>query len=236
MEPLRVLLVDDHTLFRRGIESLLASRQGIKVVGDAADGCEAITLAKETMPDVILMDIDMPGCDGLEATRQIKRELPHVKIVMLTVSDDDDKLFEAIKSGARGYLLKDLEAYQLFDMLESIRRGEAPLSGLVAARILEEFTQSKLDSPQEPEPAVVHTATDELSAREIEVLELVVDGKTNKEIAEALVITENTVKNHLSNILDKLHLQNRIQLAVYAVRQGLVGSAPDAPPGPVDDR
>lgn len=222
MEPLRVLLVDDHTLFRRGIESLLVARQGFEVVGDAADGNEAIALAKETMPDVILMDIDMPNCDGLEATRQIKRALPYVKIVMLTVSDDDDKLFESIKSGAQGYLLKDLEAYQLFDMLESIRRQEAPLSGLIAAKILAEFSHPKAEQPQVPAPVVTHTTTDALSAREIEVLELIVNGKTNKEIADALLITSNTVKNHLSNILDKLHLQNRIQVAVYAVHQGLV--------------
>ena len=228
MEPLRVLLVDDHTLFRRGIESLLVARQGFEVVGDAADGCEAIALAKETMPDVILMDIDMPNCDGLEATRQIKHALPYVKIVMLTVSDDDDKLFEAIKSGAQGYLLKDLEAYQLFDMLESIRRKEAPLSGLIAAKILAEFSHPKLAHPQAPEQAAAHTTTDALSVREIEVLELIANGKTNKEIADDLLITPNTVKNHLSNILDKLHLQNRIQLAVYAVRQGLVKDNPTA--------
>lgn len=221
MEPLRVLLVDDHTLFRRGIESLLVAHQSFEVVGDAADGYEAIALAKETMPDVILMDIDMPNCDGLEATRQIKHALPYVKIVMLTVSDDDDKLFEAIKSGAQGYLLKDLEAYQLFDMLESIRRKEAPLSGLIAAKILAEFLHPKADHAQAPAQVVAHS-TDALSAREIEVLELIVNGKTNKEIADALLITANTVKNHLSNILDKLHLQNRIQIAVYAVRQGLV--------------
>jgi two-component system nitrate/nitrite response regulator NarL len=228
MEPLRVLLVDDHTLFRRGIESLLASRQGIQVVGDAADGLEAIALARETMPDVILMDIDMPRCNGLEATRQIKRELPYVQIVILTVSAADDNLFEAIKSGARGYLLKDLEAYQLFEMLESVSRGEAPLSGLVAAKILEELRQTMPDSLQGPESGVAGEAADALSAREIEILELVVDGKSNRQIAETLCITENTVKNHLSNILDKLHLQNRIQAAVYAVRQGLVEHAPDA--------
>jgi DNA-binding NarL/FixJ family response regulator len=229
MEPLRVLLVDDHTLFRRGIESLLASRQGIEVVGDAADGFEAVARARETVPDVILMDIDMPRCNGLEATRQIKREMPHVKVVMLTVSDDGDNLFEAIKSGAQGYLLKNLEAYQLFDMLDSVSRGEAPLSGLVAARILEEFTRPEPGDSQGPEMAIVEETTERLSAREIEVLELVVAGKTNKQIAATLVITENTVKNHLSNILDKLHLQNRIQAAVYAVRQGLVANATEAP-------
>ena len=230
MEPLRVLLADDHTLFRRGVEALLASRACLKVVGSAADGFEAIALARETMPDVILMDIDMPRCDGLTATRQIKRQLPHVHIVILTVSDDDDKLFEAIKSGARGYLLKNLEPYQLFDMLEGITRGEAPLSGLVAAKILEAFGQpaSKVDSkldpklPSEPVSSAGEDVTEHLSAREIEVLELVVNGRSNKEIADALVITENTVKHHLSNILDKLHVQNRIQLAVYALRHGLV--------------
>jgi len=229
MEPLRVLLVDDHTLFRRGIESLLASRQGIEVVGDAADGFEAVARARETVPDVILMDIDMPRCNGLEATRQIKREMPHVKVVMLTVSDDDDNLFEAIKSGAQGYLLKNLEAYQLFDMLDNVSRGEAPLSGLIAARILEEFTRPGPDDSQKPEMSIVEETTERLSAREIEVLELVVAGKTNRQIAATLVITENTVKNHLSNILDKLHLQNRIQAAVYAVRQGLVANASEAP-------
>jgi two-component system nitrate/nitrite response regulator NarL len=216
MEPLRVLLADDHTLFRRGLESLLATRQDIQVVGNARDGLEAISLARATMPDVILMDIDMPRCDGLEATRQIKRELPHTKIVMLTVMDDDGIVFEAVKSGAQGYLLKDLEAYQLFDMLEGLRRGDAPLSGGIAAKILEEFTHPELDPGLQPE------ATEELSERERQVLELLVTGKTNKEIAEILVITENTVKTHLTNILAKLHLQNRIQAAVYAVCQGLV--------------
>ncbi len=217
---LRILLVDDHVLFRKGVTALLSSRQDMQVVGEAGDGLEAIALARGTLPDVILMDIGMPKCDGLEATRRIKREMPYAKIVMLTVSDEDQHLFEAIKSGAQGYLLKNLEPYQLYDMLESISRGEAPLSGAMAAKILEEFTRPDPGSAQEPE------ARDELTTREIDVLELVAEGKTNKEIASTLVISENTVKIHLRNILEKLHLQNRIQAAVYAVRQGLMDETP----------
>jgi len=212
----RFLLVDDHVLFRKGVAALLAGRQEIEVVGEAGDGLEAITVARETLPDVILMDIGMPNCNGLDATRRIKREMPHVKIVILTVSDDDQNLFEAIKSGAQGYLLKDLEPYQLYDLLESIERGEAPLSGAIAAKILKEFTQPNQDNAQDPE------VIDELTAREISILQLVSEGKTNKEIASILFISENTVKIHLRNILEKLHLKNRIQAAVYAVRQGLV--------------
>ena len=126
---LRILLVDDHVLFRKGVAALLTRRQDMQVVGEAGDGVEAISAAREILPDVILMDIEMPKCDGLEATRRIKREMPSVKIVILTVSDDDKNLFDAIKNGAQGYLLKDLEPYQLYDLLESISRGEAPLSG-----------------------------------------------------------------------------------------------------------
>jgi len=213
---LRILLVDDHVLFRKGVAALLARREEMQVVGEAGDGLEAISAAREILPDVILMDIGMPNCNGLDATRRIKREMPHVKIVILTVSDDDHDLFEAIKSGAQGYLLKDLEPYQLFDLLESISRGEAPLSGAIAAKILKEFTRPDKTSEQEPE------LIDDLTAREISILQLVSEGKTNKEIASILFISENTVKIHLRNILEKLHLQNRIQAAVYAVRQGLV--------------
>ena len=213
---LRILLVDDHVLFRKGVAALLAGRQEMQVVGEAGDGLEAITAARETLPDVILMDIGMPRCNGLDATRRIKREMPHVKIVILTVSDDDHNLFEAIKSGAQGYLLKDLEPYQLYDLLESISRGEAPLSGAIAAKILKEFTRPNRGLAQEPE------VIGELTEREISILQLVTEGKTNKEIASSLFISENTVKIHLRNILEKLHLKNRIQAAVYAVRQGLV--------------
>jgi two-component system nitrate/nitrite response regulator NarL len=215
MEPLRILLVDDHVLLRKGLAALLAPRRDIEVVGEAGDGLEAIARARETMPEVILMDIHMPGWDGLEAVKIIKREMPHVHIIMLTVSDEDRDLFSAIKNGAEGYLLKNLEPYQLFDMLEGVRRGEAPISGAMAAKILQEFRQPT-QSMAKPE------AREALTPREIEVLERVVEGAINREIAEALVITENTVKIHLHNILEKLHLQNRIQAAVYAVRQGLV--------------
>jgi len=217
---LRILLVDDHVLFRKGVAALLARRPEMEVVGEASDGLEAITAAREIIPDLILMDINMPKCDGLEATRMIKRELPHAKIVILTVSDDDQNLFEAIKSGAQGYLLKDLEPTKLYDLLESVSRGEAPLSGVVAAKILKEFARPNKD------PAPMPEMIDELTPREMDILQLVVDGKTNKEIAASLFITENTVKIHLRNILEKLHLQNRIQAAVYAVRQGLVNEPP----------
>jgi DNA-binding NarL/FixJ family response regulator len=222
MEPLHILLVDDHVLFRKGVAALLSSQRDMEVVGEAGDGLEAIAKARETAPDIILMDISMPKCDGLEATQRIKQEMPNVKIVMLTVSDDDQNLFEAIKSGAQGYLLKNLEPYQLFDLLKSISRGEAPLSGVIAAKILNRFTRLDLDATQQPE------ATNELTQREIEVLELIVEGKTNKEIASTLVISENTVKIHLRNILEKLHLQSRIQAAVYAVREGLVEGTPQS--------
>jgi DNA-binding NarL/FixJ family response regulator len=216
VEPLRILLVDDHILFRKGIVSLLKSREDMKVVGEAGDGVEAVTQARQTLPDIILMDINMPLRNGLEATRIIKQEMPHVEIVMLTVSEDDDDLFAAIKSGAKGYLLKKLEPEQLFDMIDGVRRDEAPISGVMAAKILQEFKQPGQTTRDQPEPA------DELTPREIEVLEQVVAGATNQEIAETLHITQNTVKIHLRNILEKLHVQNRIQAAVQAVREGLI--------------
>ena len=219
-DPLRVLLVDDHVLFRKGVEAVLATHPEVEVIGEACDGQQAVALARETMPDVILMDIAMPECNGIEATRRIKSEMPHVKIVMLTVSDDDQDLFEAIRAGAEGYLIKDLKAHQLFDFLDAVSQGGAPLSSLLAARILHEFQQ-----PADPDAQAPETAGP-LTAREIEVLELIVEGQSNKEIAEALVISESTVKNHLRNILEKLHLRNRIQAAVYAVRQGLVTDPP----------
>jgi two-component system nitrate/nitrite response regulator NarL len=220
-DPLRVLLVDDHILFRTGVRAVLASRSDVEVVGEAADGNEAVTLARETMPDLILMDIKMPGCDGLEATRLIKQEMPNVKVFMLTVSESDEHLFEAIKGGAEGYLIKDLKARQLFDALEGVTRGEAAFSGVIAAKILKEFERASKGPEEGPR------AAEPLTGREVEVLQLVSEGKSNQEIAQELVISESTVKNHLRNILGKLHLQNRVQAAVYAVRKGLVEGTPD---------
>ncbi|MGE5263200.1 MAG: response regulator [Acidobacteriota bacterium] len=227
MTTMRVLLVDDHILFRKGVAAILGSRPDLEVVGEAGDGLEAAERARETMPDIILMDINMPRCNGLEAVKAIKQEMPHVHIIMLTVSERDLDLFAAIKNGAEGYLLKNLEPEQLYEMLEGIRRGESPISGALASKILNEFRQPSASQPPSPEVG------NGLTAREIQVLELVVEGETNKEIAADLSIAEDTVKIHLRNILEKLHLQNRIQAAVYAVRQGLVSSEPDSnnPPG-----
>lgn len=216
MELLRILLVDDHILFRKGIASLIASRPDMKVVGEAGDGIEAVSLAKETRPDVVLLDVNMPRRDGLETVKVLKQEIPSADIVMLTISDDDYHLFEAVKGGAKGYLLKNLEPPQLYDMLDKVRQGEAPISGVMAAKILREFGQPAESEAKPPEQG------NELTPREIQVLEQVVKGASNKDIADSLHIAENTVKIHLRNILEKLHVQNRIQAAVHAVRKGLV--------------
>ena len=212
MKPIRVLLADDHSLFRKGLASLLSSNKGFKVVGEAQDGTEALNKAKDLKPDLILMDVYMPGGNGLEATRQIKEALPSVKVVILTVSEEDKNLFEAIKYGAHGYLLKKIEPRDLFEMLRGVFRGEAPISRATAAKILNEFA------------AQAHRATEEmpeekLTPKEREVIEFLTKGWTNKEIGNKLGITENTVKNHLKNILDKLHLENRVQAAAFALER-----------------
>ena len=214
MEAIRVLLVDDHPLFRKGLASLLAMEKGFKVVGEAQDGMEAIRKARDLTPDVILMDIYMPGCDGLEATRHIKEALPNAKVVILTISEEDRTLFEAIKCGAHGYLLKKVEPKKLFEMLRGVVRGEAPISRSTAAKILKEFAeQARREAREAPE--------EQLSPKEREVLVLLTEGLTNKEIGNKLGITENTVKNHLKNILDKLHVENRVQAATFALQKKL---------------
>jgi DNA-binding NarL/FixJ family response regulator len=212
---LRLLLADDHRLFRDGLRTLLEKQADIQIVGETSDGPETVLAAHELKPDVILMDINMPKCTGLEAVQTVKAELPQIRIVMLTVSDDDQNLFAAIKSGADGYLLKTIEPHELYEMLGRVHQGEATISGLMANKILHEFRQMK-------QHGIHPEAAEELTGREVDILECVVQGESNSEIAASLDITENTVKIHLRNILEKLHLQNRIQAAVYAVHQHIV--------------
>lgn len=209
----RILLADDHILFRKGLAQLLNTQPDFQVVGEASDGLEARDKARELMPDLILMDIDMPRCDGREATRLIKSDLPYVVIVILTVSDDEQDLFAAIKNGAQGYLLKKIDPADLFEQLRGLARGEAALSRLMANKILREFARG--------EPPQGTDGDGALTERERQVLRLVARGLSNRDIAATLVIAENTVKNHLRNILTKLHLENRVQAAAYALREGL---------------
>lgn len=219
---MRILLADDHALFRDGLASLLVA-WGHDVVGQAADGVAAVDLAARLRPDVVLMDVAMPGGGGLGATREIAAATPGVAIVMLTASEDVDDLFAAIKAGARGYLLKNLEAAELRGMLEAVGRGEAAITPAIAARMLTELARSP--GPQAHAPAPGARDPDRLTDRELGVLRLVVAGRRNKEMAAELGISENTVKFHLRNILDKLHAQSRAEMVALAVREGLL---PDA--------
>ncbi|MDP2948090.1 MAG: response regulator transcription factor [Chloroflexota bacterium] len=214
MQAIRMLLVDDHILFRRGLISLLSTQKDMEVVGEAADGLEALEKTRELMPDIILMDITMPNCDGLEATRLILDEMPYVKIVMLTVSEEEGNLYESVKSGAKGYLLKNLEPDLLYGLIRSVAAGEAALSPVMASKILKEYAGQGAGVPEEVGRGQRTTA------REEEILNLVVEGLGNKAIAQRLSISESTVRNHLHNILGKLQLQNRVQLAIYASRRG----------------
>ncbi|MDO8691128.1 MAG: response regulator transcription factor [Dehalococcoidia bacterium] len=214
---MKVLVVDDHVLFRKGLVNLLSSQEDIEVIGEADDGFEALEKTRDLMPDIILMDITMPRCDGLEATRLIKAEMPYARIVILTVSEEESDLYQAVKHGAQGYLLKSVDPDDLFRLIRAVNHGEAQISPPVASNILAEFS-SAVSPPPAPEDA--------LTSREREVLDLVARGATNKGIAASLSITENTVKNHLKNILEKLHFQNRVQAAAYAVRHELARRSP----------
>lgn len=222
MNAIRVLIADDHTLFRQGLSSLLQQQKGLQVVGEAVDGWEALAKARELQPHLVLLDVAMPRCNGLEATRLIKRELPDVNVIILTVSEKDEDLFAAVKAGAKGYLLKNAEFEELVRAIEAVAGGAAVVSPSMAVKLLNEF--AAVAAKDSLRTRAEGTA---LTERETEVLQLLAKGATNKEIANTLVIAENTVKTHLRNILDKLHLHNRIQAAAYAVREGL---APEGPP------
>lgn len=214
---MRVLIADDHALFRDGLRSLLEAR-GVDVVAEARTGREAVALTREHHPDVVLMDLTMPELGGLDATRLISAELPEVRVVVLTASEEDSDLFEAVKGGAQGFMRKDLEAETFFTLLEGVTRGEPALTPQLARKVLQEFGRASA----RPAPKSVDTLTE----REREVLELLVEGVTsNRDLAERLFVSENTVKYHLRNILDKLHVQNRAQVIAYALRHGLVDPA-----------
>lgn len=216
-EPIRILLVDDQPLFRGAIAALIAGQDDMVVVGEAENGLEAVEKAHALVPDLVVMDIEMPIMNGVEATRLIRERLPGVKVVMLTVSETDDHVFDAIRFGAHGYLLKDLRPEQLYDLIRSVMRNETPLSPAIAGRLLKEIQSgaTKRNSSLTPtqEPAITR--------RELEVLQFVAEGMSNKEIGKRLWITEGTVKNHVHNALEKLQMENRIQATAYIVRQGL---------------
>ncbi len=216
---MKILLVDDHALFRESLQNLLALH-GYQVVATAGDGLEALELARRLHPDLILMDIEMPGCDGLTATRLIKAEMPDTKIVMLTVAQQDESLFEAIKSGASGYLLKSSRASQLLGQLGQIAEGRVALSPGLADKILEEFARMgrQLESNSERVEA-----TADLTARQREILTLIAQGMTYEEMGKTLGLSERTIRYHMGEILQQLHLENRSQVIAYAARMGLTG-------------
>lgn len=215
---LRILLVDDQPLFRRALATLISAQFDLTVVGEAENGRDALEKVRALRPDLVIMDVNMPvasGVDGVAAIRQAGFTIP---IVMLTVSEDDDDLFESIKAGANGYLLKNVRPEQLFDDLRGVMRGEAPIAPAVASKLLEALRTGGIPARGQPAPSAGPDSG--LTRRENEILELVADGLSNKEIANQLTITEGTVKNHVHNALEKLHLTNRVQAAAYAVRQG----------------
>ena len=221
MSKIRVLLADDHHLFREGLANILNGQPDFEAVGEAKDGLEALIKARELRPDLILMDVGMPVCDGLEATQRIKQELPDVTIVMLTVRDEDDKLFEAIRNGAQGYLLKSIRRQEMLSLLRGAVRGEAAIPPVLGGRMLEEFR--RIDR-QKAEDAADKQAI--LTAREQEVLVLVAAGASNKQVAERLNLSIHTVKSHMRKILAKLQLTSRREAASFARREGLI-----PPPG-----
>ena len=210
-DVIRILIADDHAIVREGLRSLIATESGMELVGEATDGVEAVTQARLLQPDVILMDMAMPRKDGLTAIREIKQELPDARILVVTSFAEDDKVFPAIKSGALGYLLKDSAPHDLLNAIRSVYRGEVSLHPTIARKLIRELNQ----------PTDLPPTSDPLTEREVDVLRLVAQGLSNDEIAGRLTLSERTVRTHVSNILDKLHLANRTQAALYALREGI---------------
>jgi DNA-binding NarL/FixJ family response regulator len=228
---MNVLLVDDNRLMLEGLQNLLEAHN-IEVAGVAFNGLESIELARKVEPDVILMDIRMPRCDGLTATRLIKSEMPEVKIIILTTSTEDDDLFEAIKSGACGYLLKSIDTDELVEALNQVQQGTPPFSPGLAAKLLEEFKRfSNSKEPISPKSSEKKTEAppsgSRLNARQIEVLRLVADGLSYKEVGARLFLSERTIKYHMAEIMNRLHLQNRAQVLAFAGQMGLTDYKPN---------
>jgi len=215
-EHIRVLIADDHALFRRGLELVLATEPDIDIVGEATDGVEAVEQAEQLAPDVVLMDVRMPAMGGIEAARRIRAAQPAVKVVMLTVSEEEDDLFGAVRAGANGYLLKEVSIEEVAEAVRAVHRGHSLISPSMASKLLSEF--NVLSRRVEDQ----HGGSPRLTDRELEVLRLVARGMSNKEIAADLVIAENTVKNHVRNILEKLQLRSRMEAAMYAIREKLI--------------
>jgi NarL family two-component system response regulator LiaR len=216
--PIRVLIADDHAILRKGIRALLSTEPDMEVVGEASDGLETVAMAKALHPDVILMDLVMPRMDGIEATRQITALQSGTRVLVLTSFAGDDKVFPAIKAGALGYLLKDTGPGQLVEAIRQVHRGEPSLEPSIARKVLQELLQPAKEPP----------TTEPLTEREMEVLRLIAQGRSNRQIAEELVIAELTVRTHVSNILSKLHLASRTQAALYALKEGFA-SLDDVP-------
>ncbi len=217
-DPIRTLIVDDHALFRRGLEMVLESEPDIELVGQASDGEEAVSKAGESLPDVVLMDIRMPRSSGIEACRALKEAAPSAKIVMLTISDEEEDLFEAIRAGASGYLLKDIPLDEVADTVRAVHGGQSLINPSMAGKLLTEFAalarRDEHEAPKVPAPR--------LTGREIQVLRLVARGMNNRDIAKDLFISENTVKNHVRNILEKLQIHSRMEAVMVAVREKLI--------------
>jgi len=219
LDPIRALIVDDHALFRRGLEMVLAEEDDIELVGEASDGAEAVEKAGEALPDVVLMDIRMPRSSGIEACRAMKEVAPSAKIVILTISDEEEDLFEAIRAGASGYLLKDIPLDEVAGVVRSVHGGQSLINPSMAAKLLTEFAAlAKRGESERAEQVPAPKLTD----REIEVLKLVARGMNNRDIAKELFISENTVKNHVRNILEKLQIHSRMEAVMIAVREKLI--------------
>jgi two-component system NarL family response regulator len=221
MERIKVLIADDHRVVREGLMAILKTKEHIEVVGEAQDGQDAIQKVRTLEPDVILMDVSMPRMGGVEATRQIKREFPHIGIIALTMYDEQQYIFDLVRAGATGYLLKDTESSQIVEAIRAIHRGESLIHPSVASKILAEFSLLAQKKGKKPS-----WEDHDLTEREVTVLRLVADGKTNKEIANNLDLSEKTVKNHVRNIFHKLQVYDRTQAAILGIRKGIIDLEP----------